>query len=173
MRIFWQGGIARDCGPAGFFLPQFYLDRLPPHEAEAARAIGAFRHFLTHRPPRQIEPRLSPYFDPLWYAAQHPAAAEAVRSGALPSLLAHYLQLCDGALPDPLPQFSERIYLAQYPDVAAAVRGGQLFSGYEHFLQFGQHEGRIFGRGPDLSHYRAMNPPPRWARGCRICLRIW
>ena len=152
-------GDAQGLRPGMFFLPEIYLDLLPPRAAAEARAIGAFRHFVTHHPPCRSEPRLSPYFDPDWYGIINPEAVAAVRSGAVPSLLAHYrLALKRGVRPDPLPLFSERFYLGQYPDVAAAVAAGHMDSGYTHFLWHGQHEGRAFGPGPTLAQHLARHP---------------
>lgn len=147
--------------PGWFFLPKTYLEGLSPDEAATARGMGAFRHFLRHRQPGCVEPRLSPFFDPGWYAAQHPEAVAGVRDGTLPSVLVHYLLHCRDDLVDPLPQFSEREYRQLNPDVAAAIQKGQLFSGYEHFLNHGQHEGRSFGRGPSPQQYLAMNRSAR------------
>jgi hypothetical protein len=78
-----------------YFDPAAYAAALDPKAAADCAGIGAFQHFLTHawtgESPGQSEPQVSAHFDPAWYKAAYPDAAEAIRAGLWHSALHHYL----------------------------------------------------------------------------------
>lgn len=147
--------------PSPFFLAQTLLGGMPPDEQRQAQRTGVFRHVLSYMDFGGPEPRFSPYFDPVWYLRQNPAAAASILRGKFPSALAHYLLHRGESRADPLEQFSERFYLAQHGDIAAAVDAGTYPCGYAHFLDCGIAENRRFHPDPALSDafYTLRSPP--------------
>lgn len=108
------------------------------------------------------EPRLSWFFDPDWYLARYPEAAQAVAEEHFQSALHHYLTNDTPERFDPLPHFSESAYRQAYPDVVPALGGGIFRSAYEHFLRHGAYEGRRpnaeIDLGPWIERFRQLGP---------------
>jgi hypothetical protein len=103
-------------------------------------------------------------FNEVWYLAQNPDVAAAVKAGTFSHGFEHFLRhgAQEGRAAAPgRSGWDEQFYLTQNPDVAAAVKVGSLASGFEHFLQFGAQEGRAAtadGQGWDETFYLAHNP---------------
>ncbi|MFQ3679716.1 MAG: hypothetical protein SNJ60_04320, partial [Pseudanabaenaceae cyanobacterium] len=84
-------------------------------------------------------------FDELFYLANNPDVAEAVRRGQFRDGREHYEQL--GRNEGRAPVFDEQFYLSRYPDVAVAIRSGQVRNAFEHWQRFGRAQNRPGGRG--------------------------
>jgi hypothetical protein len=74
-----------------FFDPAIYLARLDRVAAEAAASAGPFQHYLGWIEAGGAEPRTTLYFDPDWYLARYPGAADAIRDGRWRCALHHNL----------------------------------------------------------------------------------
>ena len=129
-----------------------YLSQLDEPEADAARQLGAYRHFLLRIAAGQPAPRTSVYFDPDWYHRCYPAISAQIGATWL-CALHHYLTNATPTEFDPLPEFSEADYLEAYPDIAAGVAAGGVRNGYQHFLSNGVFELRSPCEAIDLQFY--------------------
>lgn len=85
------------------------------------------------------------FFDPKYYLATNPDVANAIASGQIRSVYAHFAQFGINEARNPSARFALE-YLADNPDVAAAVAGGQFKSGFDHFFRVGYKESRSFSR---------------------------
>jgi GT2 family glycosyltransferase len=130
----------------------YYLSVLNEQEAQEARDLGAFQHFLPRIAARQPAPRTSVYFDPDWYRHRYPVVAARFGTTWL-CALHHYLTNVTPTEFDPLPEFSEPAYLETYPDIAATVAQGSNRNGYQHFLSNGVFELRSPCDSIDLKYY--------------------
>jgi ADP-heptose:LPS heptosyltransferase/GT2 family glycosyltransferase len=109
-----------------YFDPAAYTAALDPQAAAACKAMGAFQHFLvqswTGTSLGQSEPRVSPHFDPVWYKAAYPEAAEAIRAALWHSALHHYLAHRAEGRFRPLPPVPELSGEAGATQRAAAIK---------------------------------------------------
>lgn len=135
------------------FDPAVYLAQLDPEEAQAAAVDGPFWHCLRRLDRRGPEPRMSVYFDPVWYLARYPEVAKAIERGTWRWALEHYLCNDTPTLFDPNPSFSGAYYLARRPEVAAMVERGECRNGFEHFLRHGVDELSSPNESIDLAWY--------------------
>ena len=79
-----------------------------------------------------------------WYRKTYRDVDDAVKSGALQSARAHYINA--GYFEDRFPRLikvNERWYLEEYPDVAMAIEAGAFTSAVQHFERDGFKEGRL------------------------------
>lgn len=132
--------------------------------AEAAIAAhGAWRHFIDRIWFEQRDAVTTAWFDPDWYAARHPAAAQRLRRRVTVCALHDYLAHGLAAGANPLPQFDEGFYLGANGDAAEALREGRVVSGYDHFLRIGARERRQPAPHIDLRRYHDETPAARVA----------
>ncbi len=96
-------------------------------------------------------------FDELFYLANNPDVAQAVRQGQFRDGREHYERL--GRNEGRAPMFDEQFYLARYPDVAIAIRSGQVRNAFEHWQRFGRAQNRPGGRG---TLGGSLSWQPRW-----------
>ncbi len=82
-------------------------------------------------------------FDAEWYRATYRDVALAMRSGAVPSELWHFVS--SGYREERLPKVfdvDERWYRAKYPDVDASIKAGKVATAHHHYNSNGYFEGR-------------------------------
>ena len=108
-----------------------------PGAAAAIAARGAWHHFIDRIWFDGRDAPTTPWFDPEWYVARHPAAAQRLRRRQSVCALHDYLAFGRAAGASPLPQFDEGFYLGAHSDAAEAVQAGRHASGYDHFLRVG------------------------------------
>lgn len=126
-------------------------------------AIGAWHHFIDRIWFERRDAVTAPWFDPDWYLARTPAAAQRLRRGVSTCALHDYLAFGVAAGASPVPQFDEGFYLGTNPDAADAIRAGQASSGFDHFLRTGAREDRQPAAHIDLRRYRATSAAARIA----------
>lgn len=134
-----------------------------PGAAAAIEAGGAWRHFIDRIWFDQRDAVTSAWFDPDWYLARYPAAAQRVRRRISVCALHDYLTAGLIAGASPVPQFDEGFYLGANADAAEAVRAGRFSSGYDHFLRAGARERRQPAAHIDLRRYHDATPAARVA----------
>ena len=138
-------------------------------DTAAIEAHGAFKHFLQRLWFDRQDGATSIYFDPDWYRATYADVQAALDEGAYLCALHHYLTAPDGALRDPLAEFSESYYRERNPDALAEIRSSSFRSGYDHYLQAGVFELRSPKLGTDLRHYVDRSPRLRAELSAEIC----
>jgi O-antigen biosynthesis protein len=129
-----------------------------PGAAAAIEAVGAWHHFIDRIWFDQRDAVTSAWFDPEWYLARHPAAAQRVRRRLSACALQDYLVHGVAAGASPVAQFDEGFYLGANADAAEAVRAGRMASGYDHFLRIGARERRQPAAHIDLRRYHDTTP---------------
>ena len=134
-----------------------------PGALQAIAAVGAWHHFIDRIWFEQRDAVTTTWFDPDWYLARHPAAAERLRRHSSVCALHDYLSAGRSAGANPVPQFDEAFYLSANEDAAEGVRAGRFASGYDHFLRTGAREQRPPAPHVDLRRYRDTTPAARIA----------
>ncbi len=134
-----------------------------PGALHAIAAVGAWHHFIDRVWFEQRDAVTTAWFDPDWYLAHHPAAAERLRRRRSACALHDYLAVGRSTGSNPVPQFDEAFYLAANEDAAEGVRAGRFASGYDHFLRTGAREQRPPAPHVDLRRYRDTTPAARIA----------
>jgi GT2 family glycosyltransferase len=147
------------------FDPALYRAAVGHEPGALARieAVGAWHHFIDRIWFERRDAATSPWFDPDWYLARTPSAAQRLRRGISACALHDYLAFGVAAGASPVPQFDEGFYLGTNPDAAEAVRAGQAGSGYDHFLRIGMRENRQPAAHIDLRRYHATSAAARIA----------
>ena len=120
-----------------------------------------FGYFLRHLGGIANEPRVSPYFDPIWYRLRYPGIADEISAGTWSCALHHYLGNDDPTEFDPLEFFSEEFYLLRYTDIKAETENGRLRNGYQHFMLTGAAELRSPCASVDLRRYQIRHEQVR------------
>jgi hypothetical protein len=130
---------------------------VPPYTA-ILRAIGTSRNVVEKSADVKIPVTLFKFllksalsssgFDEKAYLATNPDVAEAIRSGAVPGALEHYINYgyFESRRGAASPAVDEVWYRNANPDVATAIRSGQLSSAQEHFDVVGAEEFRVPNR---------------------------
>lgn len=79
-----------------------------------------------------------------WYCKMYRDVDDAVKSGAMESARAHYINAgyFENRFPRPI-KVNEHWYLEEYPDVAMAIEAGAFSSASQHFERDGFREGRL------------------------------
>ena len=147
------------------FDPAYYRAAVGHEPGALARieAIGPWHHFIDRIWFERRDAVTTPWFDPDWYLARTPAAAQRLRRGASVCALHDYLAFGIAAGASPVPQFEEGFYLGTNPDAAEAIRAGRALSGYDHFLRVGARENRQPAVHIDLRRYHATSAAARIA----------
>jgi GT2 family glycosyltransferase len=134
-----------------------------PGALAAIEARGAWHHFIDRIWFERRDAVTTPWFDPDWYLARTPAAAQRLRRGLSVCALHDYLAFGIAAGAAPVPQFDEGFYLGANADAAEAVRAGRALCGYDHFLRVGARENRQPAAHIDLRRYHATSAAARIA----------
>ncbi len=129
----------------------------------AIEAGGAWHHFIDRIWFDQRDAVTTAWFDPDWYLARYPAAAQRVRRRISVCALQDYLTAGLVAGASPVPQFDEGFYLGANADAADGARAGRFSSGYDYFLRVGARERRQPAAHIDLRRYHDETPAARIA----------
>jgi hypothetical protein len=146
---------------------QFTLGKIEVTTFQATQSSSSFfdyEQYLRFQSPNAIAPTdeinglpLVQLFDENAYLNQYNDVAAAIRSGAISSGYAHFVDFGIGEGRNPSILYDEAYYLSLYGDVVQAIADGAIRSGLEHFLLYGHLEGRdpsaFFHQADYLSNY--------------------